>query len=103
MTVNRCNGFNSRGKKCRTRIENNQLFCCEQHKPLNYSEVIDECPICYAKINKESNQVYILRCSHMFHYSCIQQWFNKDNTRRMCPMCRQDVSPPEKKYKSIFD
>ena len=45
-----------------------------------------DCVICL-KPKKESLQ--ILQCSHVFHISCIQEWFEKN---RNCPLGRSDNS-----------
>ena len=96
--MSRCKGYTDKGKRCRTRICEKKLFCCDSHKPINYTDTIEECPICYATIHEtDPNSGYVLRCNHMFHYSCIQEWFKSSTWRRMCPMCRLDVSPPNKK------
>lgn len=46
-----------------------------------------ECFICFTDFTKKS-LVIELKCSHIFHKSCIKPWFKKD---RRCPLCRQDA------------
>lgn len=43
----------------------------------------DDCPICYIK---DSEPAIRLKCKHVFHKSCIVEWFNKDKT---CAICRE--------------
>lgn len=45
----------------------------------------DECSICYNTLENESIK---LRCSHIFHKSCISKWIKTSAT---CPICRTNV------------
>lgn len=42
----------------------------------------DDCPICYIK---DSEPAICLACRHVFHKSCIDEWFKKEKT---CAVCR---------------
>ncbi|GBO14073.1 hypothetical protein AVEN_15306-1 [Araneus ventricosus] len=42
------------------------------------------CPICLGASVRQ-DQIKRLRCSHVFHQSCIDMWLNN---RRSCPLCR---------------
>ena len=45
----------------------------------------EDCPICYEKAPKCR-----LVCGHIFHHSCIKEWYmNGNNTG--CPMCRNNI------------
>ena len=44
------------------------------------------CPICLEECSPASSRT--LQCSHVFHESCITQWFRSGNT---CPVCRERV------------
>lgn len=57
-----------------------------------------ECPICLDTIDEESNpkaplignacnykKAMMLKCNHIFHKSCIDEWMKKNST---CPYCR---------------
>lgn len=46
----------------------------------------DQCPV---SIGKE--------CHHAFHEHCIKKWLNQDNSRGLCPMCRQSFVEAERK------
>ena len=45
----------------------------------------DTCPICYDEFRQDS-PVIVLECKHVYHFSCINEWFD---VRHDCPMCRQ--------------
>jgi len=49
-----------------------------------------DCPICINKI--ESNE-YIrkLKCNHLFHKKCVDNWLKKNIENASCPMCRSKV------------
>lgn len=48
-----------------------------------------ECSICLSDcIITNSNKNTYLHCGHVFHTSCISQWFIQATT---CPLCRKDV------------
>ena len=88
--VNRCIAYNKNNKKCRAKIMNNDFFCCEAHKPLNY-ELIEGCFICNEKI--DISYKHKLKCNHEFHYECLIKSFQ--NTPKLnkevnhCPYCRK--------------
>jgi hypothetical protein len=61
---------------------------------------MDECPICYEKINlvsktKENKlNFYKTNCNHRFHKSCFKEWVNSlslSNKKYTCPLCREKV------------
>ncbi|KAL7718942.1 Zinc finger domain containing protein [Entamoeba marina] len=54
-----------------------------QHQVIHYPV---ECPICME--NVEEIDSLITPCSHVFHKSCIELWFNKSLE---CPMCRKSL------------
>tara|TARA_Y100000817_G_C16671056_1_gene461552 strand:+ start:133 stop:576 length:444 start_codon:yes stop_codon:yes gene_type:complete len=47
----------------------------------------DECPICIENF-KEDDELYQLKCGHIFHTDCITEWININN---VCPSCRKVV------------
>ena len=47
----------------------------------------DDCPICIEPF-KENDELYQLKCGHIFHTECITEWININN---ICPTCRKDV------------
>lgn len=54
-----------------------------------------ECSICLSEM-EESDMLRLLTvCCHVFHRTCIDEWFE---TRTTCPICRSDVSNPEKEH-----
>ena len=53
-----------------------------------YYQGIIECYICY-DTNKIQTDKIITSCRHIFHLSCIHNWFNK--SAKICPYCRQSL------------
>ncbi len=51
-----------------------------------------ECPICYGGFTEDDN-VRILRCGHVYHLSCVDQWLG---SKSICPTCTAHVSPYNK-------
>lgn len=53
-----------------------------------------DCAICINKI--ESNE-YIrkLKCNHLFHKKCVDNWLKKNIENANCPMCRSKVNLKE--------
>ena len=49
------------------------------------AKVEDDCCICYGSLNHDSIK---LRCSHIFHKSCISEWIKQSVT---CPICRANI------------
>lgn len=98
--VNRCIAYNKNNKKCRAKIMNNDFFCCEAHKPLNY-ELIEGCFICNEKI-ESINEIYYFKCKHIIHKVCYDEWLNNHSNydKSICMICRNEVlKKPEKKKK----
>ena len=48
-------------------------------------KIEDDCSICYNSLNQDSIK---LRCSHIFHKSCISEWIKQSVT---CPICRTNI------------
>lgn len=49
----------------------------------------DDCPICLELMNDDSVPLKELSCSHVFHRSCIYNWFCVDPKRHTrCPICK---------------
>lgn len=42
----------------------------------------DICSICLEKLNQ--NRVIKLRCNHLYHEKCIEQWLS---IKKICPLC----------------
>jgi hypothetical protein len=53
--------------------------------------VYEDCSICFQLVNKISLQK--TKCGHIFHSHCINRWL-KLNTRKSCPLCRNDLNEP---------
>ena len=39
---------------------------------------------------KERDEAETLPCFHIFHSSCIEEWFNNNNNN--CPICKNDIT-----------
>jgi hypothetical protein len=90
--IKRCIAYNNKNRRCRAKIRNNEMFCCDTHKPLNM-ELIDGCFICYEKIENVYD-LYYFKCKHILHKSCYNEWVNhQDNTyeKSICMICRNEV------------
>ena len=90
--VKRCIAYNNKNRRCRAKIRNNEMFCCDSHKPLNI-ELIDGCFICNEKI-EDAYDLYYFKCKHILHKSCYNKWLNhENNTYRtsICMICRTEV------------
>jgi len=54
----------------------------------------DECCICLNGFNETDNGLKILKCGHLYHGKCINEWLKRD---MRCPTCRFDVASQEHK------
>ncbi|XP_072933576.1 E3 ubiquitin-protein ligase TRAIP-like [Epargyreus clarus] len=46
------------------------------------------CTICSDLVNQAEN-IYVTKCGHVFHYSCLSQWIVRSKS---CPQCRNKVT-----------
>ena len=62
-------------------------------KQLGGSQAEEEvlCNICYNKLRDKTGE-YTTKCGHTFHYRCIKEWVDRENTT--CPYCRGEINPP---------
>lgn len=58
----------------------------EHEKLAGELELSEDCPICFDAFG-ETQSVRMLRCSHVFHTSCVDEWFTRANC---CPCCKAD-------------
>lgn len=58
-----------------------QNFKCKIYP---YYEKTEECLICLEKLI--DNKIYITRCGHCYHKSCLQKYYKYSND---CPLCRK--------------
>ena len=49
--------------------------------------VVVDCCICMEK-SKATEKMARLRCDHVFHCACLQEWLGEHHT---CPLCRADL------------
>lgn len=47
----------------------------------------EECSICLDELKNSNETIYILECSHKYHESCLNLWYNQPGTNYICPLC----------------
>ena len=57
------------------------------HSFINKSSNLPECVICLEKM-KENENLSILKCSHIYHHSCLVLWLSK---KSICPLCDTNI------------
>jgi hypothetical protein len=94
MTVsqNRCAGFTASGKRCRTRLKDDQyLYCCEAHKPVNTDCLEEGCVCCMEKLINHKDALHF-RCNHVVHRECYYEWMKGCTEESpVCIVCREPV------------
>jgi hypothetical protein len=89
--MNRCIAYNKNNKKCRAKIENNKLVCCDAHLPINKEIITEGCFICFEKMTNTTDLVY-LRCCHAFHKDCYAEWLHYSTyDTAVCILCLNEV------------
>ena len=58
----------------------------EQQRQSTGRQAQTDCAICLCPFDDEQD-VRLLRCSHLFHAACIDEWLERANT---CPCCKAD-------------
>ena len=111
--MNRCKGLNSNNNKiCRKIIDNDKIFCCKDHTPINEDVLETPCIICSEYFN--ANELKILKCNHAFHKKCINEYFDSiinefniiinNNKILICPLCNTNIKEIKKKtFKNKFN
>ena len=97
----RCIAYNKNGKLCRSKIKNNQLFCCLSHNQIN-DDILKGCFICMENIN-DINEIIYLKCHHAFHKECYLEWLGVSTYENpICLLCREEIikHTPQKIRKS---
>ena len=46
------------------------------------------CSICLNDLNFSNHCISVLKCGHVFHYDCLQEWIR---TSKTCPECRCQI------------
>lgn len=101
IPINRCIAITKNYKKCRAITKNNNLFCCDNHLPINKEIINDGCFICMEKITK-SNELIYFNCKHVFHKPCYNEWLLYSTYETsICLICRNDSSNYRKCNKDI--
>lgn len=73
------------------------IVCCIGERAMSNAEIVEykteykhrKCPICLRKL-KEKHIIGKLRCGHIFHCACIDEWII-DYEKYTCPICRQSI------------
>lgn len=93
IPIKRCFAYNKYGKLCRTKINNEQLFCCDAHNPIN-DDILKGCFLCMEEI-KDTNEIIYLKCRHAFHKPCYLEWLDFSTYENpICLLCRRDFIRP---------
>jgi len=89
--MNRCIAYNKNNNKCRAKLEEGKLFCCNAHYPTNKEIVTEGCFMCFEKINNPTELVY-LKCHHSFHKDCYNEWLSHSTYETsVCIICLKEV------------
>ena len=46
------------------------------------------CSVCLHDLNFSDQNISVLKCGHMFHHDCLQEWIQSSKT---CPDCRRQI------------
>ena len=76
-------------QNCYIKIENTYKLSkkTKKIKNIDLENLINECSICLEKY-KLNEKIIQLDCDHIFHKSCFDLWFQKNNS---CPICRDNI------------
>ena len=88
--MNRCKNYSwsHPHKYCRRKIFDPDKYFCDNHKPINFEEVMQEgCSIC-GESDLKIDDLKVLQCNHIWHRDCINIWFTKNYS---CPLCRNTI------------
>jgi hypothetical protein len=86
---NRCVAFNINNRRCRAKLDENKLFCCKNHEPIN-NEIIENCFLCMDKIEK-TKDILFFKCKHAFHKPCYEEWLKFSTYENpICIICRNE-------------
>ena len=104
--MNRCIAYNKNNKKCRAKIKNDQLVCCNAHFPINKEIITEGCFICFEKMINTTDLIY-LRCHHAFHKDCYTEWLKYSTyDTPVCILCLNEAfssKNDEKKNEKILE
>ena len=64
------------------------------YKPCKFTNKLSKfnnnCSVCMENFNYRCD-VVLIECGHLFHDSCIMEWFEKDIVCPKCPLCKYEV------------
>ena len=64
-------------------------------KSVSTSNLNASCPICLSEDMdglKQKDKLIVTQCKHLFHYECLQPWYEKNKN---CPLCRNSLHIPQ--------
>ena len=67
--------------------ENSGIFLTETYNSSHYLNGYDKCSICIENF-KYKDIITLLLCKHMYHTSCVYEWFVQN---AVCPLCRKEI------------
>ena len=79
-------------KKSRRKIIFNSIELLNKRNSEKKFTFNEECAICFSKIGDNS---IILKCKHVFCYSCLEKWKETYNNS-FCPMCKKSIEDEDK-------
>jgi len=94
------NHYNDRGNRRNRRNRRNSNMFLTRDLSVELEEIIidyspylievdnkdDSCSICLCSKNK--GDIRMIRCTHSYHYNCINEWLN---VKQICPDCRTSI------------
>ncbi len=71
------------------------------------SKDIGNCAICLNSLLYKKDLIYALKCHHMFHNNCINDYCEygwKDNKHKLlsCPVCRKQNTPDKNEASAVW-
>ena len=89
--MNRCMAYTCNNTKCRAKLKEGQLFCCQNHEPINREIIEEGCLICMEK-KLYPNDIIYFKCKHAFHKECYIDWLQYSTyDTKICMICRNIV------------
>ena len=71
-------------------IKNKDLIINQITIRINYDINYNECSICYSSYKFNNKICKIIKCHHIYHENCINEWIIKYNNKT-CPLCRSNI------------
>lgn len=80
--------------------EEHQFWTNLNRNEQNVSSFRPTCPICIYDLRNESHSIFALKCGHMYHIKCIEEYINQEytddrgivNNTRRCTICNAIIN-----------